>query len=234
MKKIFICLFVLSLAGILASTSCSITMPYDLWEEDSGFQIRMQIEPDSAEVFVNGRFIGEAYEFSTWNSALHLASRDNEIVLKGEGFVEEVIDLREYSSHRITVKVALLRDKGYVPTAKAAAQKPATATEEEQERKAYEAKTEPVKALPAETAEPSTAVGLTAISLEVAPEEAAIFIDGKFWGLSPQDGKIENLKLKPGRYQFEVYKPGYQLFKQEIAVSKQEKQSIKITLAKQS
>ena len=36
---------------------------------------------------------------------------------------------------------------------------------------------------------------LTTIILTVTPAETAIYIDGKFWGLAPEAGKIENLRL---------------------------------------
>ncbi|MCP4217133.1 MAG: PEGA domain-containing protein [bacterium] len=59
------------------------------------------------------------------------------------------------------------------------------------------------------------------VKLAIQPGEAAIYLNGKFWGISPTDGKIDNLRLKPGTYNLDVMKPGYISLKQVFLVKKE-------------
>jgi uncharacterized membrane-anchored protein len=226
MKKISLLFPVLFLISLGAA--CTINVPYDIMDDYDGVSVIMKIAPDDAEVLLNGKFIGAAYEFSTSSSALRLASRQNELVFKKKGYVEEAIDLRSYSSRNISLKINLELQAG-----KAAAE-PADADIPDQEAdEAYAAETETPPNQPA-VKKPDMAEDrfLTAVVLTVTPAETAIYIDGKFWGLSPEGGKIENLRLKPGKYVFEAFKPGFNVFKKEITVPKQEKFNLAIALQK--
>jgi hypothetical protein len=212
-----------------AAAGCTIHFPYD-WEyggEGRGnYRVVFQVIPDDAEVLVNSRMVGLAYEFSNRESALRLSSRNAEIVLKKRGYEEEEVDLSDFDeyegSREMVVQVKLKPARGY-------GDKPAEAKEE---KEAYEAKSEPVKAPPAEKEPQAEAAGLTAVAFTVTPAEAAIYIKGKFWGIAPADGKIANLKLAPGKYLFEVSKPGYKAFSKEIEIPKAEKFDLKIALEK--
>jgi hypothetical protein len=218
---------------IVAFSACTFHFPYDYWDWDySEYRVILKVEPDDAQVLLNGKWIGDAYEFSTNNSALRLSSRSNELVIKKEGYVEEAIDLYEYNTRKVVIRLKLLKDKDYTGTAKP--KKPARkVTPKEAERKpGYKAKTEPAKELPPEPPEESKqAVKPMVVILEIQPEEASIYLNGKFWGIAPRDGKIENLRLKPGKYTLEVAKPGYQDYKKDIEV-KEQKLKILIKLEK--
>jgi len=219
MKKISILLPVLFFISL--GTACTINLPYDVMDDYDGVRVVMKVAPDDADVLLNGRFIGAAYEFSTANSALRLATRQNELIFKKKGFAEEIIDLRSYSSRTITLNVKLEKETA------SAANEPAETDE------AYKAKTEtPPAAPPAEEPAAGTERVLTDVLLTVTPVETAIYIDGKFWGLAPEQGKIENLRLKPGRYVFEAFKPGFSVYKKEVFVPKGEKFALTITLQK--
>jgi len=98
----------------------------------------------------------------------------------------------------------------------------------------YEAKTAEVKEIPEETTTPDTPepVKVPSITLTVSPDESSIYLNGKFWGISPKGGKIENLRLPPGKYLLEVVKPGYKTYKNELEVGNQ-KITMMIILAKE-
>lgn len=224
MKKLTLAVIAISLL-ILTSTACTLHLPYD-WEWDTKtYHIILKVDPDDAEVLLNGKLVGYAYEFSTPDAAIKLASRNNELVIKREGFIEEEINLYEYGSHRITIRLKLLKDKDYVaprPEEREGVQpKPPKVKPE------YKAKTAPPKPLPEEiekaeqAAQDSPANKLVEVKLHVKPDEAAIYLDGKFWGLSPKSGVIENLRLKPGKYNLEVVKPGYTTYKKILYVADQ-------------
>lgn len=221
MKKTYLVFGVFVLAIVL--TSCSIQFPYDSYEDYSGYRIVFLVEPDDADVLLNGRFIGLAYEFSTRESALRLASRNNELVLKKSGFVEEPIDLGDYTSRAITLKIKMKPDTQF--DAK-------TPVREEMGKEAYEPKTEPVMPLPQDQKQQESSAPSTLVRLEVTPVDTAIYLNGKFWGIAPETGKIGNLRLKPGKYLFEAFKPGYKPFSRESVVPKQETFDIRINLEK--
>lgn len=223
MKKLTLAVLAISIL-ILTSAACTLHLPYD-WEWDSKtYNIILKVDPDDAEVLLNGKLVGHAYEFSTPDSAMKLASRNNELVIKRDGFVEEEINLYEYRSHRITIRLKLLKDKDYVAPRD---EKSGTKPKPPRVKPEYKPKTVPPKPLPekvekAEKApQESAATKPVEVKLHIKPDECAIYLDGKFWGLSPQSGVIENLRLKPGKYTLEVVKPGYTTYKKTLYVADQ-------------
>lgn len=226
MKKISFLLPVLFF--IIFNAACTINVPYDAMDDYGGVNIIMKIAPDDADVLLNGKFIGAAYEFSTLRSALRLASRQNELVFRKKGYNEEAVDLRAYSSRNITLNINL-----ELQAAKAAALPAGKDIPLEEEDEAYAAETETPPPPPsAEKPDTTEERFLTAVILTVVPAETALYIDGKFWGLSPDVGKIENLRLKPGKYVFEAFKPGFSVYKKEVAVPKAGKFELAIALQK--
>lgn len=198
MKKV---LYVFVLIVIFMLSACALHIPpYDLDWESPVYRIRLLVDPDDAVVLVNGRMKGYSYEFSTWNSALRLASRNNEVIVKKEGYVEEPIDLYNYYSRKITVRLKLLKDNDL--TRPVSRSKPP----------------KPPKQMPEGPIVEKAPVKTVDVFLEILPEEASIYLNGKFWGISPRSGKIENLRLKPGKYSLEVVKPGYKAYKKELKV----------------
>jgi hypothetical protein len=209
--------------------ACTLHIPYDWDWEAASVRVILKVDPDDAMVLVNGKWIGEAYEFATPQSAIRLASKHNEIVIKKEGYIEEAIDLFQYASNNITIRLKLLPDKDYVgPPGKApTAPKPPKPDKPK-------AKTAPEREIPLdilEKSEQERTVEPVEIYLEILPAEASIYLDGKFWGISPKSGKIENLRLKPGKYTLEIVKPGFEPYKKELDV-KEQKLKLSIRLEK--
>ncbi len=217
--------------SLVMFTSCALTFPYD-WDSDYEYQqykIVLKVDPDDAQVILNGKWIGDAYEFSTSDTAIKLSSRNSEIVIKREGFIEEVVNLHDYSSHNITVRLKLQPDtdteyRGTVKDKPAAKPLPTKVKPVDTEKKTgYTPKPEPEKKtpMPAEDITEAVSVKTVEVGLEIQPLESSIYFNGKFWGISPESGKIQNLRLKPGKYTLEVVKPGYKTFKKELEVKDQ-------------
>lgn len=221
-KKIYFLILLL----VFVLSSCTFHIPYDTYGEYRSVRVILKVEPDDARVLLNGRYIGEAYEFSTADSALRLSSRNNEVVIKKEGYIEELVDLHEYSSRNITVRLTLRKEKGFARETKETEKekpqpKPVPRTVKEKEID---------KALDEE--EKIEKFKLIKIIIEIEPEESSIYLNGKFWGISPAKGKIENLRLKPGKYTLEIVKPGYKLYKKELNLADQEEITLSIKLIK--
>lgn len=209
---------------ICVFAACSIHVPWEVLDDYDGVRVIMRVTPDDADVLLNGRFIGAAYEYAASGLALRLASRENDLAFRKKGYREKVIDLRAYSSSRITLKFELVPETSSAPAGPAA--------EEAGDEQAYEAKSEPLKPQPEEAAAPAPERFLTQVALTVTPEEAAVYIDGRFWGLAPAADKTIFLRLPPGKYAFAVFKPGYAALTREIVVPKQEKFLLEIALKK--
>lgn len=218
------------LAG--ACAACAIHVPWEVMDDYDGVRVVMNVTPDDADVLLNGRFIGAAYEYADSRVALRLASRENELAFRKKGFRERVVDLRDYPSRRVTLRIDLAPEEtraagGSLPSPAAPAE-PAAAPAEDQ---AYEAQSEPLPPLP--PARPADEERfLTEVTLTVTPEETAVYIEGRFWGLAPAAGKVMYLRLPPGKYAVAAFKPGYALFSREIIVPKQEKANLDIALSK--
>jgi hypothetical protein len=143
MKRITYLLIVLV---IVLSAACTVHFPYEWGVDYREYRIVLLVEPDDAEVLLDGKLIGEAYEFSKPGSALRLQSTAHELVVKKKGYIEEVINLRDYSTEDITVRLKLLPDRYSYPSST----KTGKAQAEEPEKTEYTPKTEPAMEPPKE------------------------------------------------------------------------------------
>jgi hypothetical protein len=221
MKKL---IYILVLITVVVFSSCTFHIPYESYESYRSVRVKLHVEPDDAQVLVNGRFVGAAYEFVSSDTALRLRSRNSEIIIKKEGYIEEVVDLHDYSTRDITVTLTLRKDNSYVRETR------------------MEKKVAPLKPTPEIAAERDLAgepdevdienFKLINIILDIVPAEASIYLDGKFWGIAPANGKIENLKLKTGKYTLEIVKPGYKAYKKTLDLAGQKEIKLSIKLQK--
>ncbi|MCP5104593.1 MAG: PEGA domain-containing protein [bacterium] len=220
-KMIYLWLMVL----IFSMAACTVHIPYDWGVGHRDYRIILLVEPDDAEVLLDGKLIGLAYEFSAEESVLRLPSRNHELVIKKKGYREEAIDLYDYSSRDITLRVKLSKQRDYY--------EPAVKKEKAGKKKAkteYIPKTEPMKEPPKKIEDEPIMKGKPVkVTLEISPTESSIYLNGKFWGISPASGRIENLRLKPGKYSLEVIKPGYKEYQKKLTVKDKDiKLSIKL------
>lgn len=213
-------LFTLSLITAFAFSACTLYIPPDFGDDYRAIRIILEVDPDDAEVLLNGRYIGAAYEFSTPDSALRLRSRKNELIIKKKGYIEEVVDLRQFDSRKVTIHLTLKKERGY-------------AKESVEGKPEYTPRTVKEKKMPEIPKEESKIESKwVKLVLVIEPEEASIYLNGKFWGISPAKGKIENLRLKPGEYTLEVVKPGYKPYKKQLELKDQEELKLSIKLEK--
>lgn len=213
--------------------ACTFHLPWDVLGDYDGVRVVLRVVPDDADVLLNGRYIGAAYEYASSRMALRLASRENELVLRKKGFREQVVDLSDYPTRSITLRVTLEAEEP-LPPAAAVPESPPAAGEEPaaKDDPAYVAKSEPLPPLPAEAPPAPAESFLSQVTLRVTPEEAAIYIDGKFWALAPAEGQDIFLRLPPGKYAVAAFKPGFKPFGKEIVVPRQEKFTLTIALEK--
>ena len=237
MKKM---IFTALIAALLLLPGCAFHFPYD-WDSEysyGDYSVVLKVTPDDAHVLLNGKFIGEAYEFSTRASALKLRSGENELVVKREGYIEEPIDLRKYNMRKITITLDLRPDRmagqeRVVPGAAPPPQPPkATKAPVAPEAPEKEYSVVEEKVVPKEESIVLPTVDFSPVLMEVSPPEASIYVDGKFWGIAPEGGMINNFNLAKGKHNIEVVKPGYKSVLQLVEVTGKKEISVIIKLEK--
>lgn len=228
MKKIF---YPAILAIILLLPACSFHFPTD-WDNEysyGDYSIVLKVNPDDAHVLLNGKFIGEAYEFSTRASALKLRSKRNELVIKKEGFLEEEIDLERYNMRKLTITLELKPDmvlkRKTVEESEVAPPPPPP-----KEKREYKVVKE--KEIPKGELKSSVKGVFSRVVLKVSPADSSIYVDGKFWGVVPDQGVINNFNLKKGKHRIEVLKPGFVTVLKIINVTGQKELKVIIKLEK--
>lgn len=70
------------------------------------------------------------------------------------------------------------------------------------------------------------------LRIEVEPEDAAIFINDSFIGLSDRFGGRQGMRLAPGEYRVTIALPGYEAFNAELTLRAGQTYGIKTDLAK--
>jgi hypothetical protein len=224
MKKTAL-IFLLFSALILSS--CAFYWDSEFGAPPYSARIIFRVDPMDARILLDGRFIGEAVEFSTPETALRLRSRNHEIIIKKKGYVEEAIDLRKFSTRDIDIELTMKEEKRL----SAASQKPEVPAEGKKPE--YIAKTAPVIEPEVESGPEKPIVArMVKINFEILPAEAAIYVNGKFWGIAPEGGKIQNQFLKAGTTTIEVVKPGFKSVKKVIELKDQKQLTVTITLEK--
>jgi hypothetical protein len=232
MKKV-LCVSLLTLIIVVSFSGCSLHIADDWGWDSPVYRVILKVDPDDAEVLLNGKIIGYAYEFSTLDSALKLASRTNELVIKREGYIEEAVDLYDYQSHRIVIRLEMRPDDDYTATPPDRVKRPPKPTPPPKERMEEKPTTVEPETFPEHMEEDDNnpANRRVDVTIEISPEESAIYLNGKFWGLAPKSGIINNLRLKPGKYTLAVVKPGYKSYKEILFIADEPvKVSVKLVL----
>ena len=96
----------------------------------------------------------------------------------------------------------------------------------------YAAKKAVAKTEPEEKPDNQIVKKFTTLVIDIKPVDSSIYLNGKFFGVSPVDGKIKNLRLKSGKYLLEVVKPGFKTFRKLLKLSGQKSIELTVNLEK--
>lgn len=206
-KKIYMVWIVV----LLGTAACTLQFPY-MWDEGRlDYRITFHTDPDDAEVLLNGEFIGLAYEFASEEAPLILTSKDNELVLRKRGYEEVSVDLWEYQGVDIHIEETLTPIEGYGDS---------PVEEEKPVNERNPPKVEEMKEMPPPPPPPpEPSAEPVPVTLSIQPVEAAVYLDGKFLAVIPENGKITNLRLAPGEHKVEICKPGFKTISNTISLS---------------
>jgi hypothetical protein len=229
--------FLVLIPVLLVFFSCTIYLPYSFEDDEGPYRIILSIDPDDAQVLLNGKLIGDAYEFSTLKTAIRLQSRNNSLIIKKTGYIEEFIDLKKFSDQTITLEIQMKKDQSMARTEspKPARTIPSEKIKNENIPMKERAENTIAKETTPDISHDSTEdkiADMVTIQMEIYPEEASIYINSRFFGIVPSDNIINNVRLKPDRYLLEIVKPGFQSYRKELDLTKPEKPELVIKLQK--
>ncbi len=225
-KKIIIMIIPL----IVLLSSCGIAY-YETAKNPSsqakGAKVIINAIPDSAQVLLEGRKIGYAYEFSSSKSALKLSEKKGEITIKKQGYLEKSFDLKNYKENEIVIDVELQKDN-YLKGNNKVNNKDEQIENNDNNN---ELKEEEIKKAIKE--EEKKQKDIIVLKLIVEPQDATIYINDNFWGVVPNGGVISNLRLfNDKKYKITIMKPGYISVEKNIVAKDIKNKEIKITLQK--
>jgi hypothetical protein len=189
--------------------------------------LRLQVEPDDAEVYVDGYYAGEVDDFNGIFQRLHVRPGRHEIAFKRHGF----------RTHRVKVYVPVggtLKVRYEMQPGQASDVTEAVIGSPDEMERADKARALPT--LEGEDEEaiedepPASASGRPAeVRLAVKPADAAVYVDGRFLG-NGED--VDELQLAPGKHRVEVVRPGFATFEKDIELTAGEGRDLKVELDK--
>jgi len=190
--------------------------------DDNYGSLRLMVEPDDTEVYVDGYYAGVVDSFDGIFQRLTLRPGRHEIALKRA----------EYRTHRIRVYVPvggslrirhqMERGTSLEPSETVIGSPEA---DETRDRARAEAQGEETQAperpeAPARTGE---------LRLNVKPADAAVYVDGVFRG-NAED--VEDLDLPAGTHRIEVVRPGYVTYEREVTLRAGQNTDQRVELAR--
>jgi len=196
----------------------------------------MDVKPEDAEVYVDGRFVGVADNFDGFPSYLWLEEGTYEISLYLNGFETVTRQLAVTPDSVIDIRDRLVPGDAVRP-------EPAATTASDRKDAAWAAKEDEWRERAREyrarkEAEANPEVGSLdlrgepgRVHLNIEPKDASIYLDGRFLGSAADLGRLHaGLIVNPGRHELEVIHPRYQTSAVTFTVEPGKEADVEVTL----
>lgn len=176
---------------------------------DSG--ARIQVTPKEADVYVDGRFVGKASQYSGFMQRLEVRPGGHELVVYLEGYrtIREKLYFQPATSYKIKGSMEKLG------AGEASGPRPEPPPEPRRTER------------PRHPAGDQSAFGTLAI--RVQPPEATVLIDGKAWE-GPESPRRLAVQVAEGTHRVEVQKDGFETFSTRVRVREGEVTSLNVSL----
>jgi hypothetical protein len=187
--------------------------------------VALKVRPKTAEVYIDGRYLGTAGSFDGFPGYLWLAAGTYRLELVQDGYanLERAIDV----SPGQVLKFDLQMQEG-------AAERPVPPVDRGYDSPQRSAP--PSAALPEAPREdaatsPDAAHGQAELVLDVRPNDASVYLDGRFVGTGEQmNMATEPLVVGAGEHTVQVVRPGYATDEQTITLEPGEEKLVPIRL----
>jgi hypothetical protein len=188
---------------------------YGVTYNDNDFgSVRLLVNPEEAEVFVDGYFAGMVNDYNGLFQRLQIRPGRHEITLKCEG----------YRTHRVKV---------YVPYAQTLKirfdMKTGNADEISEQEIGIPMDDKRAPAADDDTDAEDIENGMGLLRLVVRPDDASVYVDGEARGAARS---VSDLDLPVGMHLIEVVRPGFSTYEREVNIKNAEPKTIEIELEK--
>jgi hypothetical protein len=207
----------------------------------------LDVSPESAQIYVNGDLVGTADDFDGYPTFLWLEKGTYDVVIFAPGFQTLSRQYSIYGGMVIDVNDSLIPGKETLPEDLASKQtvnrdeRLRRDRENESEVRAYEEATSgseesaPSDRYDSESAGERDRMDARAepgsLQLEVDPEDASVYLDGRFLGTGRELARLRSgLIVDPGAHRIEVVRPGRASQQKNFSVSAGEEISLEIEL----
>ncbi len=202
-------------------------------------QIRLEIKPKTAKVYVDGGYSGIVDDYDGWWQRLNVEPGNHRIVVREGGFVPYVETVRALPGNDYHIKVQMqpgddviqerdmrlerndygLRDRHKDDQYRSPRPYSGGQKQNEQREPYGEPGREPDSDNDRDNQYQSDR---PAFILQVEPRDATVYIDGNYYGNADTDnsGEVQVL-LPPGMHKVEVVRPGYESFSQDVDTGKE-------------
>ncbi|MEE8138301.1 MAG: PEGA domain-containing protein [Thermoanaerobaculia bacterium] len=196
----------------------------------------LNVKPKKAEVYLDGEHIGLAKDFDGFPGFLWLEKGTYEISFYLPGYRTLTRSLTVYPGSGVDVRLrlepgeAVLPEKPLRPRARAADRPPARWRDRDDDDDRGERDRELRREVEKETerdirSEPGR------LRLRIAPEDATVYLDGRFLGSGEELGRLHaGLIVEPGDHLLEVVRPGFESRRLEVRVGEGEEVELSVEL----
>jgi hypothetical protein len=171
---------------------------------DDSVGVRVQVKPEETRVYVDGYYAGVADDFDGILQRLYVSRGQHEIALRLEGFRSHRFVVYGVPGRTIKLHYNMVQGSGD-DAAEDLAGQPAVSPrdrdddddEDDDDRVVYDSRG-----------------GFGKLSLDVRPDDASVYIDGKLYSEAGDD----EVRLAVGVHRVEVVRPGYLSFEREVEI----------------
>jgi len=191
--------------------------------------VDLGVKPKKAQVYVDGRYVGLVKHFDGYPNYLWIGQGTHSLTFYHPGYQNLVRAIVVDSGHVLKLKESMVAGEAVLPPpppeASAVAQAPAAPASVSAPSRVAEGGGSAVTAANDARADPAR------MSLVVMPEDASIYLDGRFLGSARE---ISNLRapliIDAGEHLLQVVHPDYSTQKREFAADEGEEVSLEVDL----
>lgn len=206
-------------------------------------EVRAEVKPQTAKVFVDGDYVGVADDFDGWWQSLPLEPGKHRLVFREAGFAPYAVTLRILPGESYHIKYTLQQGDDNISDQDMRADRDRGHDRDDYDRnyrnedqyqnrdRNYDQR-RPSERSRDEYRGPAEQdhSGQRELTLQIQPGDATIYVDGNYYGTG-KDGGVR-VRLTNGSHRIEVVRPGYQSFEKDIQVNENSVSSMTIMLEK--
>lgn len=225
--RLALCVFCLLGVGFFVAASAQ-AQPVDPLEASGGGDdlgaIDFDVDPEDAEVYLDGEMIGIADNFDGFPSYLWLRKGTYDVVVYRPGYQTLARQVSLNPGEMVDFNDEMERGEAVRPE-----DLPAKSTERREERLRRDRERVAEAAIKARVRDRDFEVGR--IHLDIQPDDAAVYLDGRFLGSAGELSFLSaGVVAEPGQHSIEVVRPGYRTEKKSVVVALGESVDIEVEL----